>query len=335
MRYLLPALLFLSALNSYAQPTINSNVIPAIGTTSVYLRSNGANTFNPGGTGANVTWNFATLDTLGGTSSQKIADADTTPYALSFSSVASRAIISGSGLNTGYSYTYLDNSKYEYYGFKTLTETRAYVDPQLQLQFPFTYNSQFTDTFYDAWPVYYGNATVKADAYGTLTLPTGTFSNVLRINAKEVYREYDDQSPEDSIFYEGQYYRWYQPNKAGVVLEYSRLVKFAIYLGQRYDVDSAKHVVMTKTGGTTAIKETENSFETKVYPNPAGNVLLINAETIIDEAEVTDIYGKSVIKQSIFDKQAILNLNNLAGGTYYVQLTTDDNRRKTVRFVHQ
>jgi hypothetical protein len=70
------------------------------------------------------------------------------------------------------------------------------------------------------------------------------------------------------------------------------------------------------------------------YPNPAGNSLRINAETAIEKAEVIDLCGKMVLQQNFSDKSVMLNLQDLAAGTYYVALTTADKRRKTIRVAH-
>jgi hypothetical protein len=333
MKHALLLLLVLSSFLCTAQPVINSNVIAPLGATTVYLKSNNPNSFNAGSAGANITWNFATLDTSL-TSTQKTVRADTTANYVYFPSVVNRAIEVGSGLATTWGYSYIDNTKYEYYGTKNLGLVQIYVDPERQLQFPFTYNNQFSDTFYDQFPVYYGHTTVKADAYGTLTLPTGTYTNVLRIKTTETYREYDDQNPDDSIFYDGLYYRWYQPNTPNILLEYGKLIKYYIYLGVRYEVDSSKHVSMSRNAGITGIEETESGFYSMAYPNPAGNSLRINAETLIEQAEVIDLCGKMVLQQNFSDKSVVLNLQDLAAGTYYVALTTADKRRKTIRVAH-
>lgn len=319
----------------FAQPVINSNVIAPVGAVTTYLKSGVAatNNFNPGAAGANVTWNFATLDTSLGASVQYTVPADTTYYYSEYPSVVNRAVGGWTGLGPAYAYTYIDNSKYEYYGTRSFSDFKIYQDPQKQLTFPFTYSNQFTDTFYDEYPVFYGNVAVKADAYGTLVLPTGTYSNVLRIYTREVYREYDENSPQDSLFYEGKYYRWYQPNTPNVLLEYASVVQFYIYQGQRYDADSIKRVSITKNPTITSIAEPV-SFATAVYPNPAGNTLMINAETYIDGVTLTDLCGKTVLQQNFYDKNIQLNLENIAAGAYCLQLTTTDNRQKTGKIIH-
>lgn len=323
---------------SLAQPTITSSVIAPVGTISQYFASSGANTFNPGASGANVTWNFGTLDTALGTRTQYIVQADTTFFYFAYPSAVNYCVKSFSGIGYNFGYASLDNSKFEYYGAQGLADVRVYSDPVKLLQFPFTYNNQFSDVFYDDDDIYYGTNTVKADAYGTLTIPTGTFTNVLRINVTETYREYiewDDFTgePTDSAMYEGQYYRWYQPGQTSVLLEYSELVKYVTYLGVRYDVDSAKHTVFKK-GTLTSLDEPVASFSSTVYPNPTSGNLFFETETPVALVQVTDICGKLLLEQDFNDKNFVLNLSHLASGTYYVQLTTTDNRRKTVKVLH-
>lgn len=334
MKHLFYSLSLFFSLQVLAQPVINSNVIAPIGSVTAYYKSANAtaNTFNAGASGANATWNFASLDTAQGSFTQSVVIADTTYYYNEYPSVVNYAVGGWAGFGPTYVYAYLDNSKFEYYGVRSISESKIFQDPQKQLTFPFTYNNQFSDTFYDEYPVYYGNVTVKADGYGTLTTPAGTFANALRIKYHEVYRQYDMDTPDDSLFYEGTYYRWYQPNTPNLLLEYSKLVSFYIYQGQRYDFDSLKHVVFTKNVAT-AINEPE-TFKATVYPNPAGNTLMINAETVIETAEITDLYGRVVLQQNGFAPSLMLNIEALPAGAYNLQLTTADNRRKTVKVLH-
>lgn len=337
MKHFLLFMLAILAGTAIAQPIINSNVISPLGFTSSYIRSNTAtvNSFNAGSAGMNVTWNFATLDTSGGSSTQKTVKADTCVEYPDFPSVVNRATeVMQLGVPVRGFY-FIDNSKFEYYGYRSFLGIQIYSDPQKQLQFPFTYNNQFTDAFKSADDVYVGTTEVKADAYGTLKLPTGTFSNVLRVSTKERYYTFVDGDVDlDTIFYEGTYYRWYQPNTTNVLLEYSKLLQVAYYQGVRYETDSVKHVVMSKTAIATGVDEIAATFGAAVYPNPAAANLTVNSEEIIDRAQVTNIYGQLMLAQNVDSKMFQLNLESLATGNYFLELITPDNRRKTVKVFH-
>jgi len=322
-----------------AQPVISSNIIAPQGYTYKYSRSSNVNNFNAGSTGANVTWNYANIDTTAGSMIQKMVKPDTTAGFSDFPNFINRAIeVDGFLGSKSYAYSYVTNLAFEFYGFKSISLNQVYTNPSKQLQFPFTFNNQFTDYYHDADSTYFGKTEVKADAYGTLVLPTGTFTNVLRVNVKDNYREFTswdfDDNPDDSTMYEGQYYRWYQPNTVAPLLEYSKLVSYVYYLGTRYNVDSVKHLVVNRNVLSTSLEEVENTFNAFVYPNPSGNFLQISAATNIAKIEVADLNGKILKEEFIDDNQAKLNLENLAVGTYYLKMITPANKQRTVRIVH-
>ncbi len=321
-----------------AQPTINSNVIPSLGFTSRYVKAGTAavNSFNAGASGANITWNFATLDTSGGSATQRTVLPDTTPLYSDFPGVVNIAQeVNGGLLGNVYGYAYLDNSKYEYYGTENISVVQIYSDPEKQLIFPFTYNSQFSDDFKSANNVYVGTTDVRGDAYGTLKLPTGTYPNVLRVKTIENYYTFiDGDITEDTLHYEGIYYRWYQPNTTNVLMEYSKLLQVVYYQGTRYETDSLKHLYISKTAVATGVNEVTAGFSAGVYPNPTAGNLNVNSEEIIDRAQVTNMYGQLLLVQNFDAKSFTLSLQNFASGTYYLELITPDNRRKTVRVNH-
>lgn len=338
MKHFLLFMLAVVAGSAIAQPTINSNVFAPLGFTSRYIRSSAAavNNFNAGSAGANITWNFTTLDTTGGTSTQKTVKADTCAEYPDFPSVVNRATEVTQFGAPIHGFYFIDNSKLEYYGYQAFTGIQKYDgDPEKVLQFPFTYNNQFTDAFKSANDVYVGTTLVKADAYGTLKLPTGTFANVLRITTKENYYTFiDGDITEDTLFYEGTYYRWYQPNTTNVLLEYSKLLQVVYYQGVRYETDSVKHVVMSKTAIATGVDEIAATFGAVVYPNPAGGDITVSSEEVIDRVQITNIYGQLVMEQNSDAKKFGINLENLVPGNYFIELITPDNRRKTVKVTH-
>lgn len=326
MKKLFTLLAASSALLLSAQPTITNSIFPPPGFMAEYNLPSAATaqSFNPGAAGANVSWNFSSLDASQGVRRQKVVIADTTFNYSYLPSVVNYAIQAQGGLYL-VAYAYLDAAKYEVYG----TVAFAYSDPVKQLEFPFTYNNQFTDGFSDNDSTRYGSTTVKADAWGTLTLPNGTASNVLRINVKDHYEEPLSELPDDIVYYDVQYYRWYKPGQYNALLEYSKMNQYVIYQGVRYETDSSFAVAYNKNL-VTGVAEPE-TFVSNVYPNPAQGFVYINAETEIEKAQISDISGRLLQEEYFYDKKGVVNIQTLAAGTYYVTLSTIDGRSKTVK----
>lgn len=336
MKHYLLAVLVGTCAALLAQPVITGNVVTPFGTTSFYLqpRYGIVSSFNPGIAGDSVLWDFALLDTAQSTLiTEQTIRADTTVYYENFPGQVNRALAYYGPFWAEYGYTYLDSAKYEFYGNSNPDDIFVYTDPQKILVFPFTYNDAYTDTYSTDNLSVDGTIHVHADAYGTLVLPGGTYTNVLRVITREFYR-YDDLSdPNDSVFYDAYYYRWYQPNTPNVLLEHSSHTRIVFENGNRQDFPFAKYLYITVNPMATSIAEL-SSLKIAAYPNPAGNYLHANADATIETAELTDLSGKTVLQQRVYDKSAVFNIANITAGTYLLKLVTVDNRSKTIKIAH-
>lgn len=59
-----------------------------------------------------------------------------------------------------------------------------------------------------------------------------------------------------------------------------------------------------------------------VYPNPANNMVNINASSVIDDIEIVNIAGQSVYTATISENNAQVNVSALAAGMYFVKVNT-------------
>ena len=135
------ALLVTINLSLIAQPILTGpNTNPQIGET-YKLYDIDVSSFDEGNSGANVTWDFSSLDTIS-SSSFTYLNPSTTPYYSSFpnSTVAS-------GATGSYEYNYTSTTEFRREGLIAGTTIMAYSDPQTFLEYPFTYNSSFVDNF--------------------------------------------------------------------------------------------------------------------------------------------------------------------------------------------
>ncbi|MFM7299539.1 MAG: T9SS type A sorting domain-containing protein [Crocinitomicaceae bacterium] len=69
----------------------------------------------------------------------------------------------------------------------------------------------------------------------------------------------------------------------------------------------------------------ENVIDLDVFPNPANNKLTVSSTENINTIEIISMNGLVVLQKSINQSLAILNVENLKSGTYFVKVITDDN----------
>lgn len=174
-------MLILLASQSFAQITLTSANNPAAGNIDHYTICDTTN-INQGNSGANQTWSFLSLT---GTDSGTVnyVAASTTPYAAQFptSNIASTTDESIYSYITASSNSLISN------GSASPQLVIQYSNPQTYLQYPFTYTNSFTDNFaahYTSGSLEVfstGTTTATGDAWGTINLPSGSFSNALRV----------------------------------------------------------------------------------------------------------------------------------------------------------
>ena len=176
-------ILAIAAVNAFAQITITPSYNPTVGDRFVF-RSVDTTNVQPGNSGANQNWNFSSIIIANDSTVLTYVSPSSTPNGSSFPS-ANVAQYQQSAS----AYTYYQTSSSQILNLGTVTSVSTVVNSnsQIVMQYPFTYNTNFTDVFqaqFTAAPatVYRrGTMNVTGDAYGTITLPTGTYSNVLRV----------------------------------------------------------------------------------------------------------------------------------------------------------
>lgn len=183
-------LLLLFGLGSYGQPTITSSWVPNIG--DVIQNAVGANTeaIDPGDSGANVNWDFSNVlkDETVPTGIFEYADPSESSFADLFPDANFAVIVKDidpdSFPTTFYS---VSNDKFELLGNAFPLVSYIYSDPEVFMQFPFSYGDSFEDDYVATsetnglMSFVRGSVVVTADAYGTISTPHATFSDVIRV----------------------------------------------------------------------------------------------------------------------------------------------------------
>lgn len=280
-----------------AQPVVTSANISNNFTGEFYFAL--ADGFNPGPAGANQTWNFSGLDiTLAGT--------DTTipvagsPYAAQFPTANYLYKFEGMG-GTRYYYHNLTSAKYEILSMAydgTIGENYS-PDPLIWVTFPYTFNTVFTDTYQSTDDEIATSFTSTYDAYGTLVLPTGTFTNVIR--QKTVKNGLTN-------------YVWYNVSPFFPLLQ---------------TVLEENALGIVKDTSILGVGDDEKSNFT-IWPNPTQGQISLRYEGDIQNATVSlyDVTGKKVLEKdaALASGEFQLNLQDHSAGLYFLKVHDASNR---------
>jgi hypothetical protein len=180
-----------------AQITLTNSDMPVIGTSFLYAQDT-TRTTSPGSSGANQSWDLSTLknqsiDTVA------VLSASGTPAASKFP--MSSFVFSASNAYTAHTkqwtYYYITANALELLGFYQSGNSTSYSPPETGLLLPSTYNSTFTidpvNSLVFSYPVppydslkiqSTGHLVSLVDGYGSLTTPSKTYPNTLRIKNK-------------------------------------------------------------------------------------------------------------------------------------------------------
>jgi hypothetical protein len=297
--YLIIILIFQITLTINAQPYIsNTDFNPLVGESHTTYSFTPL-PFDPGPSGANVTWDFSTISP-GNTTVLTIVTPSSTPNGANYPSATIAADFGGY-----YEYMIANTSFFARSGID-VGFPMVYSDEEKILTYPFTYNSTFTDSFAASFLTTNrtGVVTGTADAYGTLILPWGTVSNVLRFHLVE---NFQDASPSGTQAYTSDNYFWVTPGVHYYLCSISSLT----------GTIAGKYIDATSVGLNSNI--VFNS-EMSSYPNPVTDKLnlKINSGKSIDHVIVADIAGKKLFDQQLygFASEHQIDLSMLNSGFY-------------------
>ncbi|MCH8903606.1 MAG: T9SS type A sorting domain-containing protein [Bacteroidetes bacterium] len=314
---LIPAVFILLGNTISAQVTLTgANTNPVIGETYM-LHSADTAGLTEGSAGANITWDFSNI-TSTATFSYSWVDASTTPKASSFMNADVANLSSGF-----YDYYSANSTAYSREGVVSATQVVIpYSDPEKILEFPFTYNSTFTDSlrasfFSGVAFERHGIITVTADAHGDLIMPYGTITDVLRIKIVEDYQ--DDFMGSPLFLYDTEVYMWYKPGTHWPIIALSTIWINGVptFYASYYDLNISD------------IEDLTLNNSINVYPNPSNGLINLRINSIFGDIEVivTDACGKTVFQNVYSDVSRSVQTIDLMGipsGMYILTLKNEE-----------
>lgn len=319
--------LFTGALISQPTITYNGNA-PQIG--DEFYQSYSVDQLLPGPQGANKTWDFSIINVYE-TGEVHAVDVSSTP----FSDVFTNANIAFNYDETG-TYNYSDIQQNVAFnlgtGFDEAQQMIIYYDdPAKLLEYPFSYNDNFTDTYTGEYQLeglltkQSGTLTKTADAWGTITTPAGTFENVLRL---KTIRDHIDSIFMQDIFISRTIitykdYEWYTSSSHAPI--------FAITITNSALINDT--VSYYSTGTTNVLEFESQNIDFSIVPNPAHNIINIqytSGKKGKVDISIFDLTGKKVMYKELFfnnldNKEAFLHIEQLNAGLYFVKINNGTN----------
>lgn len=286
-----------------------------------------------GSDGANITWDFSGVVETSTTTSQYMAPAST-PYETSFPGSNMSTYNASGGI---YSYLNYNNSYYDMVGaYSPSGVVLYYSNNERIMTFPFTYNSVSNDDFvcdfvsggYDFHRS--GSVVMTCVGYGTLILPFGTYTNILKLKMEETYTdEYDVGTGPQIINYTSANYYWYTPGVPEPLFAITALTssmagtsEYAFYLDQN-DI-------------TLYLNNFISDNNISIYPNPVIDKLTIEYNNEANKSikyQIIDLRGSIVLEDVLYMNNEI-DISNFSAGIYMLKLQTE-NEIKTYKIVKE
>lgn len=271
-----------------AQPILNASDFPTAYSTSGYY-SNSITGFTNGSAGANVVWDFSAIIPSSTVITYSVVPVSETAASVNFPSANFCEKFEYNGTPEYWLYK-LDNQSFELVAAVT-TFVANYYDSEVIFQFPYTYQSEFTDTVWQlGQPTPPEPITRTYDGYGTLILPNGTYNNVIRQKIVNGFGQVE--------------YYWYGTSP------------YRLLMGGNLDFNYAR-VFGEATLNNTPVA----SSKFNLHPNPTTDSFSVTTSS--EERlslKVYDAVGKQLLESNHYIPGSLISLREFANGVYIVKL---------------
>lgn len=325
------ALLLLMAAVAQAQPTITTMHDYTVGTV-IRIKICDMTNIAPGGAGPAQLWDFSALITVD-SATERYDDPSMTPFVTNFPT----ANLVKKDDNGNFTYIEKTSTTGQRLGIADSFSGNLliYTDPILMAKKPIMYQDMAHDTFWtlSATNNLHGSLQMEADGWGSLILPNGSYSNVLRI--KTTYHEIDtlNSAPNPitgEIF--ATTYLWFDNNHSAPLLTWD---------STHYDVSignfSMKTVSYLHDPLTTGIRKLSQSLS--FSGSLQGEALYLRGDFKTDrkyQIQVMSMDGKTVAHYEASGGPNPLKLawnNSAAQGTYLLFIHDDKGNFGTAKLL--
>jgi hypothetical protein len=311
----------------------------------VYRTDLDTTSFNEGGTGNNLIWDYSKINVLQ-YNSYHVKYLPTNGSSCFFDSTINLETYSSGGNTTSYEYFISDSTQFGYKGSCTETGFMSgrsqYEDYSIKISLPFNYLDTFNDESVGSWqggdPVCIGHikgsSNMIYDAWGELKLPWGNYHNVARVKTQS-FRKDSVASCSSNV---GEVristyttYEWYDLNNHGSILVYSFGYYTVIPIEGNTTTTFGKSVSAV-SNTPVEVKELLGDYQIlTVYPNPSKSELIIKAKPLLKSDEklslvINNSLGQIVAQGMVKIVDGIINLSIeiLPIGIYHLSLSNGE-----------
>jgi hypothetical protein len=322
----------LVAFSSLRAQIIPGSAFPVAGDNFSLIEADTAGVL-PGAGGAGVTWNFGTLATSFGSQLDSFMAPSATPYGALFptATIALHEVVPIAGTN--YYIYYINNtvmSTYERIA-NVQPDTVIYTTPAGEYPYPVTSTTTFSGNYYAHYNTSGGSATEAGvgsgatDGTGTLILPTGTYTNVLRVHSNRTEQDTVYTSSTDAAQQVDEYYEWYQSNSYYPILS----IHYTTLSVMGFTVLNQKAVAYRAGYASSGINDISAGANGLMsFPNPANDKVSVvynmatAGETEINIYDLTGRLLQSNIHASAVGMQSVsIDIAQLPPGMYEIKMT--------------
>ncbi len=321
-------LILLPFTGALAQPQFTANNCFSTGdstTIGVAIVSQTFSNFLPL-TGFNYTWDFSSAGTPGPWTSWT---SPTTPYLFRPSAQSPQTLFQNTQINEFatlsfsrdlfYTYSAASDTLYQnglYTGgnnYEYRPRIPYFIFPMSPSATNSSYTKQFTNPNQPTTATGSISRTVTYDGYGTLILPYGQISDVIRLHTVQT-----DSTYVISLGTVGEELIWIQASTGIPVL------RFLNYAGQ---------IVAYYTDATTTVSAPSlPGSSISIFPNPASKVLNVyrSNPTSIEEYQMVNVLGQQVMTGTLTGQTTAINIELLPKGVYFITFTQNSKAVKVI-----
>jgi hypothetical protein len=274
-----------------------------------------------GSGGANQVWDYSGIADTGNSITEAVINPASTPYASSYPGTNIALTTVGSG-DTSYAYEEVTASKLTFLGnYINVAGFVYYTTPRVQFQYPLSYGDSYANAFagYSTnGDTISGIDSFTADGYGTLKLPTATYTNVLRMKYVQHYHSVNSGFGYYEDIYQAEY-SYYIPGYHTYLFDIEYTAN--TINGPTYTATTAQYAKNITTG----ISDIKNDALLSLYPNPAQGVFTIHTDESLIGADmsVVNLPGEEVLTQKLTGTTEYIDLHDVMKGMYMVNIKND------------
>jgi len=324
------ALCLLFSTSAFAQPVIDESYFPTIGKAFSGRSFSKTSPLPPIQEGANVTWNFAGLDSVYITDYSfafRIKNVANTDSGSRYSNATS-AYVSFFGVDSvenfhqalGNNLLYLGNNLKGADFSERFTAPRVDLQKNLAFEESFIQQSQskFSTTGFSKYNKYHD--TITYAGYGTLITPFATYSNVILIKKFfSIDNAFAPNAPYN-LSYLGRSWQWYIPGYGLPYMKYSEEIDLAVADETIY---SGYVGFIPVVGNIKTISGRELKLIPSVLtPDPLQTIRVAGMENRSATILVTDAMGRLIRKTQLMD--GVFQLSSITHGVYSVRVQSEE-----------